>query len=150
MAETTHHRERSTVGSASYLAGLMAELDRAAISTRIRQARTQAGFRNRAELADLLHVHWRTIEDWENPKNTNVPWDRLDEIGRATGVTREWLLQGDREDDRDDLAALSLRLQSLEGQVAEQLTLTREALELLRAAKRRDAATASARRRSGD
>jgi DNA-binding XRE family transcriptional regulator len=48
----------------------MAEFDRAEISTRIRQARKQAGFRNRQEFADLLHVHWRTINLEENQMRT--------------------------------------------------------------------------------
>lgn len=92
----------------------MAELDRAAISTRIRQARKQAGFRNRNDVADLLHVHPRTIEDWENPKHQNVPWDRLDEIARATGVTREWLLHGEREGSEPSAESLADRLEALE------------------------------------
>lgn len=44
-AETTNRREGSTFSSARYLASLMAELDRAAISARIRDARTKAGSR---------------------------------------------------------------------------------------------------------
>lgn len=114
MTGTTEHRERSTFTSASYLATLMAELDRAAISTRIRQARKEAGFRNRDEIAELLHVHRRSIEDWENPKHPNVPWDRLDEIAGACGVTRDWLLHGEPEGEADELASLALRLESLE------------------------------------
>ncbi len=141
MSGTTEHRERSTFSSASYLASLMAELDRAAISARIRQARKQAGFRNRNDIADLLHVHPRTIEDWENPKHQNVPWDRLDEIAKTTGVTREWLLHGEREEEEDVLASLAVRLGELEAlssagfealeaaisQLAEQLRLPEQA-----------------------
>lgn len=131
MTGTTDHRERATFDSASYLATLMAELDRAAISTRIRQARKQAGFRNRDEIAELLHVHRRTIEDWESPKHANVPWDRLDEIARATGVSREWLLHGEDEEEGDAQASIVAHLQSLEDQVKESVALTRRALELL-------------------
>lgn len=145
MTGTTVTRERHTVGSAT-----MAELDRAAISTRIRQARKAAGFRNRQEFADVLHVHWRTIEDWENPKHTNVPWDRLDEIGGATSVSRDWLLYGEREGEASALVSIEHHLESLEAQVAESVALTREALELLREARRQEDGAPAPRRRASD
>lgn len=119
MSGTTTHREGSTFSSARYLASLMAELDRAAISTRIREARKQAGFRNRNDIADLLHVHPRTIEDWENAKHQNVPWDRLDEIARVTGVSREWLLHGEPEEAEDELMAIRSQLQAIEDDARE-------------------------------
>lgn len=72
----------------------MAELDRAAISLRIAEARDKRAGLIQTEIADLLGVHWRTIQDWESPKNPTVPWDRLSEIAEATGVTKEWLLHG--------------------------------------------------------
>lgn len=131
MTGTTEHRERSKFDSARYLATLMAEFDRAEISTRIRHARKQAGFRNRQEFADLLHVHWRTIEDWENPKHANVPWDRLDEIAMATDVTRDWLLHGEREESVASAELIESRLESLEAKVDEANQLTLRALGLL-------------------
>jgi len=88
----------------------MAELDRAAISLRIAEARDKRAGLTQPELADVLRVHWRTVQDWESPKNANVPWDRLGEIATATGVTKEWLLHGDRHDAEpvtaEELAAL--------------------------------------------
>jgi transcriptional regulator with XRE-family HTH domain len=80
--------------SGPYLSSLMAELDRAQISARMKQSREQAGLKQR-EIADLLHSHWRTVQEWENVKNPNVPWDRLDDWAHATGVRRDWLLTGD-------------------------------------------------------
>jgi transcriptional regulator with XRE-family HTH domain len=90
----TKTRNLRTFRSAPYLHELMAELDRAAISSRIGRARTEAGL-SQPELAELLSVHWRTVQGWESLKIDRVPWDRLDEIARATGRTREWLLHGD-------------------------------------------------------
>lgn len=81
--------------SAAYLEKLMGELDRAAICQRIGQARDEAGL-TQPELAELLEpkVHMRTIQTWESVKQPRVPWDRLDEIARVTGRTKEWLLHG--------------------------------------------------------
>ena len=73
----------------------MAELDRAAISLRIAEARDKRAGLTQPELADIIGVHWRTVQDWESPKNPTVPWDRLGEIAEATGLTKEWLLHGD-------------------------------------------------------
>lgn len=92
----TESRNVRTFSSGRYLADLMAELDRAAISARISEARDRRAGLTQPELAELLSVHWRTIQDWESPKNATVPWDRLGEIAEATGVTKEWLLHGDQ------------------------------------------------------
>lgn len=88
---------QNPVGSATrfesgpYLERLLAELDRAQISSRIRQARKQAQL-TQPELADLLHVHWRTVQTWEHDR---VPWDRLEDLAKATGTERDWLLHGE-------------------------------------------------------
>lgn len=152
MTGTTRSRDSSTFSSAEYLGRLMAELDRAAISTRIRHARRKAGFRNRQQLADVMQVHWRTIEDWENPKHQNVPWDRMEELAGVLNVDKKWLLHGDPEprtstagDDR--LESIVVRLESLEAQVAQSVKLTKEALRLLRAAPPQAGAAPRARRR---
>jgi transcriptional regulator with XRE-family HTH domain len=77
----------------------MAELDRAAISVRLGQARDQAGIKQ-TELADALQrdgepLHFRTVQNYESPKNPRVPWDLLDQWATITGTTKEWLLHGD-------------------------------------------------------
>lgn len=73
----------------------MAELDRAAISLRMKESRDAAGL-IQVEIAELLSppIHWRTVQDWESPKMNVVPFDRLDEWARMTQTTREWLLHG--------------------------------------------------------
>jgi len=94
---TTKARNVRRFRGGEYVATLMAELERAAIAQRIANAREQAGL-SQPELADLVHVHFRTIQDWESTKKQTTPWDRLDEIARVTGVTKEWLLHGSRRE----------------------------------------------------
>jgi transcriptional regulator with XRE-family HTH domain len=103
----------------------MGELDRAAICARIQQAREEAGL-TQPELADLLHVHWRTVQTWESVKQPRVPWDRLDEIARATDKTKDWLLQGDERAPSDD------RLARVEEQVGEVRQLVEDLLREFR------------------
>lgn len=127
----------------------MAELDRAAISNRIRVARKQAGFRNRQMLADVMQVHWRTIEDWENPKHSNVPWDRMEELSGVLNVQKMWLLHGEPEEAEGGAASISLRLQSLEEDLAKLTALIEEALGLLRASPRRASQGSGSQRIAG-
>lgn len=98
----------------SYLEGLMAELDRAAISIRMGQSREQAGL-TQPEIADLLHppVHFRSVQDWESPRKRVVPFDRLDEWARLTKSTREWLIYGEEAIEGDRLARVEQRLEEL-------------------------------------
>lgn len=100
---TRHRKASATTGTTprkfsggAYVARLMAELDRAAISLRIAEARKQRAGLTQPELSELLEppVHWRTVQEWESPENGTVPWDRLDQIARITGVSKEWLLHG--------------------------------------------------------
>ena len=84
-----------TFSSSVYLESLMVELERAAISTRIKQARRRTGLPQR-ELADLMHVHWRTIQEWENPRAKTLPIDRLQELAGLLNSSAEWLLYGDK------------------------------------------------------
>lgn len=125
----TKSRKVRTFSSGTYLERLMGELDRAAIAFRLATSRQQAGL-DQAELAELLNVHWRTIQNYESPKIDRIPWDRLDEWARATGVTRDWLLHGDdaaapatAPPDGDVLAKLDeilRRIDDLEGRLPPQ------------------------------
>lgn len=95
----------------------MEEAERRAISGRIAQARKEAGL-TQAQLAELLGLHKRTIENYEAGR---IPWEHLQEIAKLTGRTREWILRGDeaatetqeivrqvvREEMADALAALA-------------------------------------------
>lgn len=105
----------------------MAELDRAAISVRLAEAREQAGL-SQAELGDLLHLHFRSIQNYESPKVDRIPWDKLDEWGQITGRTKEWLLHGsDDAVSSSELTALHRDLEEVKEGLARVESLLREA-----------------------
>jgi transcriptional regulator with XRE-family HTH domain len=101
-----------------YLAQLMGEIDRAAISVRLAQARAEVGL-TQSEMAELLTVHLRSIQNYESPKMRVVPFDRLEQWAQLTGRTKEWLLHGDEPlvvaDDR--LAAIEEELRGIRSQL---------------------------------
>jgi transcriptional regulator with XRE-family HTH domain len=76
----------------------MGKLERAAISVRLGETREEAGL-TQPEMAELLRqegepLHFRTVQNYESPKNDRVPWDLLDQWAEITGTTLEWLLHG--------------------------------------------------------
>lgn len=121
LSWATTNGKCSRFDSAAYLsrlldpaiAGPMAELNKAQICRRIAEAREQAGL-TQAKLAAALGVSTRSIQDWERGTTAKqghhrwtVPFDRLEEIGRILGVSKEWLLEGkERLEDGDRLEAL--------------------------------------------
>ena len=125
----------------------MAELDRAQISARMKDAREQAGLTQR-EIADLLLTHYRTVQEWENIKNANVPWDRLEDWARATGVSRDWLLTGQdaihpppTEEVRETLRLLAETAKSLVDLLTEQRQLVERMTKIAAVLERREAAS---------
>jgi transcriptional regulator with XRE-family HTH domain len=66
-------------------------VDAEAISQRIREARTQSGLTQR-QLADVLEVHVRTIENYERGE---INYRTLGAIAAATGRQVEWILHGE-------------------------------------------------------
>lgn len=70
---------------------LLMEIEPERIRARLRQARKEAGL-SQAALAELLEVHKRSIENYENVR---VPWDHLNEYARLTNRPTEWFLYGD-------------------------------------------------------
>lgn len=78
----------------AYLDELMAQINRAAISQRLGESLKTAGL-TQPEMADLLHVHVRSVEDYVSPRKSVVPFDRLEEWASHTRTTVEWLLHGD-------------------------------------------------------
>ena len=121
-ASATNVAKSGTFSSATYLADLLVELDRAAICRRIAEARQRAGL-TQPELAEALRqpVHWRTVQVWERGQRSRkgehqwvVPWDRLDDIASVLGVTKVWLLHGDEPVvGGDDVNARLERLEQL-------------------------------------
>lgn len=89
----TETRKHHTFASAAYLAGLMAELDRAEIKARLKQAREEAGL-TQPELADALELHWRSVQNYES-KSGPVPWNLLGRWAATTGRPHDWILHGD-------------------------------------------------------
>lgn len=129
MATTS--RKVHTFSGGEYVAALMAELSRAAIAQRIRTAREEAGY-TQPELADVMNVHYRTVQDWESPKKQATPFDRLDELAAVTGVTKVWLLHGEDAAEAGDVRTLAHRLREVEDLVEQTREDVGEALELLR------------------
>lgn len=104
---TKSHKAITVTGHDLY-ASLMAELNRVAISQRIKEAREQSGL-TQVELADALHVHTNTVANWERPAQKITPWDRLAEIASWTGVSRDWLIHGEpQEEDPQALLRVSI------------------------------------------
>lgn len=133
----TKYAKSGRFSSASYLADLLVELDRAAISRRIAQAREEAGL-TQPEMAEALTepVHWRTVQIWErgqrNKKGEHqwvVPWDRLGELAEITGVTKEWILHGEEGAVADP--SVNARLARIEQGQDEQGALLRDLLARL-------------------
>lgn len=90
---------RTTKGSDFRNFLLVAQLDPEGIRARIREARLAAGL-TQQELADLLEVHKRTVENYERFR---VPdYRALNRIARVTNRDIEWFLHGENHDALDD------------------------------------------------
>jgi DNA-binding transcriptional regulator YiaG len=83
----------------------MAELERKAITARIEQARREVGL-SQPEMAEALHVHERTYQNYESQKKPRVPWGLMNEIATITGKPTEWLIHGDRATTPDLMGAV--------------------------------------------
>lgn len=118
--ETTLKPSNSLQADA-YLARLMGELDKAEISRRLGQSRKTAGL-TQEEMAELVGMTVRAVQDWESPKKPTVPYSRLEEWGRLTNVTTAWLLHGDKVVSSED------RLDQLEAQMGRAIELLEELL----------------------
>lgn len=70
---------------------LMARLDLALVGQRIREARRGLEL-TQDDLAEVVGVHKRTIENWERGKTK--PFDRIEDLADALGVSILWLLHG--------------------------------------------------------
>lgn len=130
MTNSTPNLRHSSSGPRMYLAKLLEDMDRAAISTRLQTSRKEAGV-TQNEMAEILSVHVRSIQDYEDPKKKTVPFDQLDVWAAATGVTKTWLLQGDEAVESDRLANLEARLESVAGEIALLLVGQDEILRIL-------------------
>lgn len=73
----------------------MAELERAGIARRIKQARKEAGL-SQPEMADAIGVISRTYQNYESLKDPRTPWGSMNDIAKITGKSTEWLIHGER------------------------------------------------------
>lgn len=71
----------------------VAELERAAIAARIKQARKEAGL-SQPEMADAIGVIERTYQNYESVKSPRTPWSLMNQIATVTGKSTEWLIHG--------------------------------------------------------
>lgn len=99
------------------------QLEREQILARLQQARKEAGL-TQQEAADVLGVHKRTIENYEN---NHVPWDKLNELAGLYGKLVEWFLRGE---DAALEPTQSARLDRLEEGLAEVRGLVLHLVEL--------------------
>lgn len=139
MTAATKPRNVRTFTGHGLMADLMAAVDRHSIAQRIGRARDESGL-TQAEVADLMHVHPRTVQNWESNARPIVAFDRLEELAGIIGTSKFWLLHGTElpgsAEDAATLAEIVRRLESLEVQVAKLATRDhlRRGLETLRAA----------------
>lgn len=108
MTDTSHARNVRTRGLVAQMARTdraqlaealerenMAEIERAAIAKRIRQARKEAGM-SQPEMAEAIGVIHRTYQNYESLKEPRTPWGSMNDIAKITGRSTEWLIHGDK------------------------------------------------------
>jgi transcriptional regulator with XRE-family HTH domain len=101
----------------------MAQLDAEGISARIREARLEAGL-TQEQLADLLHVHKKTVENYEHG---SINYRALNHLSAIVGKPVEWLLHGEdaTRPIPEDLQALRREVEHLQAAVDEILEILR-------------------------
>jgi transcriptional regulator with XRE-family HTH domain len=88
----------------------MGRLDLAQVGTRIRQARRNAEL-TQEELADIVGVHKRTIENYERAQTK--PFEHINEIAEATGSSVQELLHGEPAPTPQEIQELVARVDGL-------------------------------------
>lgn len=111
---------------------LMSQLEAEAIGLRIQQARNEAGM-TQEQLADLASgFSKRSLQDYE--AGVTIPYKHMQEIATITGKPVEWMLHGDPEPRREEVAVSASvldRLQRLEESVARIDTATDQGFRAL-------------------
>lgn len=134
MITATSSRNVRRFSGGEYVAALMAEIERAAITARVQAKRDESGL-TQQEVADLMNVTVRTVQYWESQKRPIVQMDRLDELARTIGTTKFWLLHGadlpGSAEDAATLAEIVRRLGALEDQVEQQGQVTAKSVDAL-------------------
>lgn len=134
MTAATNPRNVRTLRTHALVAELMAEISKIGVAQRIAQARGEAGL-TQAELADIMNVHPRTVQNWESQTNPRMEFNRLDELGGVLATTKFWLLHGAElpgsAEDAATLAEILRRLGALEEQVEAQGKATTTSVDAL-------------------
>jgi transcriptional regulator with XRE-family HTH domain len=88
---------------------MAADTDKKGIAARLRWARAQAGL-SQGQVAQRMGVHRPTISQIEAGER-NVRIDELDRLAELYGVSRDWLVDGDKvlPGDRDPRIQLAAR-----------------------------------------
>jgi transcriptional regulator with XRE-family HTH domain len=102
---------------------LVSQLDPDGIRRRIREARRAAGL-TQEELADLLEVHKRTVENYERIRTPD--YAALNRVAAVLGRPVEWFLHGEVPDEEN-----VDRISQLEARVEEAVALSQKILERL-------------------
>ena len=85
MTSATKARNVRTFRGGDYVANLMAELSKAAITQRVGAKREETGL-TKQEVAELMNVTARTVQYWESRTAPIVPFDRLGELAQVIGT----------------------------------------------------------------
>lgn len=91
---------------------LMRELAGQEIGARIAQARKEAGGMTQDELADLLGVSMRSVQNYE--AGEVVPWRHFELLGEIFNRSLSWFLHGLAEPEHTESAQLADLLARLE------------------------------------
>jgi transcriptional regulator with XRE-family HTH domain len=74
----------------------MQQFAAAEIGARIAQARREAGGVTQEQLAELLNVSTRSIQDYE--AGTTIPWRHFQQLSAVFNRKVEWFLRGDEQE----------------------------------------------------
>lgn len=80
------------------------------VGARIAQARKEASGMTQEQLAELLNVSKRSVQDYEAGKT--IPWRHFKEMGAIFRRPMEWFLHGDDDEEERD-RTLAARLEAL-------------------------------------
>lgn len=79
---------------------LMQQFEAAAIGARIAQARREQGAMTQEQLAELLDVSTRAVQDYE--AGVRIPWKHFKRLETIFSKNLEWFLHGEAEESPED------------------------------------------------
>lgn len=109
---------------------LMQQFEQQAIGARIAQARKEQGGMTQEQLADLLNVSKRSVQEYE--AGNVVPWKHFQQMATILKRPVEWFLHGE-DDPAGTPAALVAALQEIDSSLGERLAQLEATVETLTA-----------------